>query len=87
MVALNIKNEEAVRLAKELAERKGESMTTVVIEALRAELKRTGKTSINLERMEYVLSLGKRIREQAPPEWLARDQIAELYDEETGLPK
>ena len=38
VVALNIKNEEAVRLAKELAALEGESMTTVVIEALREKL-------------------------------------------------
>jgi antitoxin VapB len=87
MVTLNIKNEEAVRLVKELAELKGESMTTVVIEAVQEKLDRERKPRINEERMQYFLDLGRQIRESADPEWLERDQIAELYDEETGLPK
>ncbi len=87
MAALNIKNEEAYRLVKELAELEGKSMTTVVIEAVQEKLDRERKPRINEERMQYFLDLGRQIRESADPEWLERDQIAELYDEETGLPK
>jgi antitoxin VapB len=39
-MALNIKSDEADRLARELARRRGRPITTVVIEALRAELAR-----------------------------------------------
>jgi antitoxin VapB len=39
-MALNIKSDEADRLARELARRRNKSITTVIIEALRAELAR-----------------------------------------------
>jgi len=86
MSALNIKNEEAVRLVKELAELEGESMTTVVIEAVREKLDRKRKPVINEARMRYWLDFGQRVRETADPEWLARDPTDDLYDE-FGLPK
>lgn len=39
-MALNIKSDEADRLARELARRRGEPITRVIVEALRAELER-----------------------------------------------
>ena len=39
-MALNIKSDEADRLARELARRRKQPITTVVIEALKAELER-----------------------------------------------
>jgi antitoxin VapB len=69
MVALNIKNEEAVRLVKELAELKGESMTTVLIEAVQEKLERERKPRINEERMQYFLDLGRQIRESSWTRW------------------
>lgn len=87
MVALNIKNEEVVRLVKELADREGKSMTAVVQEAVQEKLDRERKPQINQERMNYWLEYGKRVRESADPEWLAKDPFEDLYDEETGLPK
>lgn len=87
MAALNIKNSEAVRLVKELAELEGESMTTVVIDAVREKLERERKPQIDEERMQYILDLGRRVRETADPDWLAADQIADLYDDDLGLPK
>ncbi|MBA2775440.1 MAG: type II toxin-antitoxin system VapB family antitoxin [Chloroflexia bacterium] len=86
MSALNIKNEEAVRLVKELADLKGESLTTVVIEAVREKLDRERAPVINDARMQYWLDFGKRVRETADPEWLAKDPFEDLYDE-LGLPK
>ena len=86
MPALKIKNEEAYELVKELADLRGESMTTVVIEAVRKQLECERKPQINEERMNYFLDLGKRIRETADPEWLAMDPDDFLYDE-NGLPK
>jgi antitoxin VapB len=85
--ALNIKNEEAYRLVRELADLEGKSMTTVVIEAVQEKLDRERKPQINEERMQYILELGRRVRQEADPDWIARDQIADLYDAESGLPK
>lgn len=81
MTALNIKNEEAYRLVKELAELEGKSMTTVVIEAVQEKLDRERKPKINHERMQYFLDMGRRIREQTPPELLDLDVDDLLYDE------
>ena len=86
MAALNIKNEETVRLAKELAALEGKSLTTVVTEALREKLDREHKPQINEARMQYWLDFGRRVRASADPEWLAIDPTDDLYDED-GLPK
>jgi antitoxin VapB len=86
MPALNIKNDEAYQLVKELAEIEGESMTTVVIEAVREKLDRLRKPKINEERMRYWLDFGQRVRDSADPEWLTSDPTEELYDE-YGVPK
>ncbi len=87
MPALNIKNEEAYRLIKELAELKDKSMTTVVIEAVREKLERERTPVINEARMQYWLDFGQRVRESADPAWLESDPFEELYDDELGLPK
>ncbi len=86
MAALNIKNDEAYKLVKELADLRGESMTTVVIEAVRKQLESERKPPIDEERMNYFLDLGRRVRETVDPEWLAMDADDFLYDE-NGLPK
>lgn len=86
MPALNIKNEEAYRLVKELADREDKSMTTVVIEAVREKLDRTRSPQINEARMQYWLDFGQRVREATPSELLALDPDEFLYDE-NGLPK
>lgn len=87
MPALNIKNEEAYRLVKELADREDKSMTTVVIEAVREKLERGQKPEINEARMQYWLDFGQRVRDTADPAWLESDPFEELYDDELGLPK
>jgi len=87
MAALNIKNEETYKLVKELADLRGETMTAVITEAVREKLERERKPQINEDRMQYFLDLGRRIRETADPEWLAKDPFEELYDDELGLPK
>jgi antitoxin VapB len=86
MPSLSIKNEEACRLERELAELRGESMTAVVIEAVRENLERDRKAEIDHARVEYFLQVGREVRATADPDWLARDLTAELYDEELGLP-
>lgn len=86
MAALSIRNEEACRLIRELAELTGKSMTTVVIEAVQEKLDRERKSRVNEDRMNYWLEYGKRVREATPPELLELDPDDLLYDE-YGAPK
>ncbi len=81
-MALNIKNDETVRLAKRLAEVTGESLTTAVTEALRERLARVDADF----RVSDVLDLARQIRERLPPGYLDQDFDDLLYDEK-GLPK
>ena len=57
-MSLNIKNEEAHRLARELARATGESMTVAVSEAIRERLERVRKNS-NPGMAERLLQIGK----------------------------
>ncbi len=86
VAALSIKNEGACCLVRELAERRGESMTAVVTEAVREKLERERKSQINEARMQYWLDFGQRVRDATPPELLDLDLFDDMYDE-TGLPK
>ncbi len=58
-MALNIKDPEADRLARELAARTGESITQTVVKALRERLKReTAKTPVGLK--EEIMAISRR---------------------------
>jgi antitoxin VapB len=59
---LNIKSEDAYRLASRLAELTGESLTTVVTKALQAELDREQRARDINEKVERMLALGRDIR-------------------------
>ena len=86
MPALNIKNEEAYRLVKQLADLKGESMTTVVIEAVREQIEREQAEQSNEGLAEKLLKIG---RETAPlwrEPWRSTPHGDLLYDDD-GLPK
>jgi antitoxin VapB len=82
-VQLNIKSEEAYALASEIAARTGESLTQVVLEALRARAKAESRE----QRFRNAMTLCEDIASRMSPETLAFDIDKELYDEETGLPK
>lgn len=85
MLALNIKNEEAHRLAAELAQLTGESMTTAVTKALRERLDRVraeGKGSL----AERLLAIGRDCAAHLPRQWREVDHGDLLYDER-GLPR
>lgn len=86
MPALNIKNEEAYRLVRELAEKRGESMTQVVIEIAREAIERDKPAGVDDERVQRWLEIGREIRARASEEWLNMDHGEYLYDE-NGLPK
>jgi antitoxin VapB len=83
-LALNIKDPEADRLARELAARTGESITQTVVKALRERLKReTAKTPVGLK--EEIMAISRRagrlprLTDQSPEEIIG-------YDEQ-GLPR
>lgn len=83
-MSLNIKDEEAHRLAREIGELTGQSMTTVVKEALREKLHRV-KEEAGPPLSERLMAIGRRCADELSGVSLMR--IEDLYDEETGLPK
>jgi antitoxin VapB len=81
---LNIKSEDAYKLASRLSELTGESLTTVVTRALRAELQREERTRDREERLrrlrETTADIRRHLRQPLPGsdhDW--------LYDD-NGLP-
>lgn len=86
MASLNIKNEETYRLAQELAEQTGESMTTAVTEALRERLERVRQEQDVEERIKRALALTEGLGALWKEPWKSMDHGDFLYDER-GLPK
>ena len=82
-LALNIKNEEACRLARELSQMTGESMTTAITEALRERIER--KRPRKRASAERIMELGRQIAAHLDIEE-GEDPFAFLYDE-NGMPK
>lgn len=82
---LNIKNPEAHRLAKELARRRGDSLTGVVTYALREQLAREPAEPPKATADE-VMALIREMRAHLRPLEPGEDPTAFLYDPETGLP-
>lgn len=84
-MSLNIKNEEAHRLASELARATGESMTVAVTEAIRDRLERVrGKSNEGLA--ERLLEIGKDCAAHLKEPFKSMDIDELLYDEK-GMPK
>jgi antitoxin VapB len=82
-MSLNIKNEEAHRLARELARATGESMTVAVSEAIRERLERVRGTP----RKGMAERLMKIARECGPLWKKPYVSVDELLYDEKGLPK
>jgi antitoxin VapB len=59
---LNIKSEDAYRLASRLSELTGESLTTVVTKALKAELEREQRARDIEDKVQRMLAVGREIR-------------------------
>jgi antitoxin VapB len=78
-MAMNIKNEETVELARELATLTGESMTSAVTVAIRERLDRV--RSAPERRVEHVLRLGREIAERLPEPHRSVDHGDLLYDD------
>ncbi len=85
MAGLNIKNEETVRLIRELSRRTGQSMTSAITLAVKTQLERDSpnrKAGLAKRLMEIA-------RETAPlmnDGRTSKELMDELYDPETGLP-
>ena len=82
---LNIKSEDAYRLASRLSELTGKSLTSVVIKALQAELAREERTQDREQRLKRVREITAEIRQQLDHP-LPTSNHDRLYDER-GLPK
>ncbi len=81
---LNIKSEDAYRLASRLSELTGESLTAVVTKALQAELDRQERQRDIRARVDRVMEIAKEIR--AHMREPVSSDTSWLYDE-NGLPK
>jgi antitoxin VapB len=81
---LNIKSEDAYRLASRLAELTGESLTSAVTNALRAELERLERERDVDAEVDRMLAMGREIRAHMT-EPVSSD-LSDLYDEE-GFPR
>jgi antitoxin VapB len=82
-MSMNIKNAEAHRLARELAELTGESVTTAVLESLRERLERMEGPTAD-ERAELMLAIGRRTAPRLEGAETNHDRL--LYDS-WGLPR
>jgi antitoxin VapB len=83
-MSLNIKDPEAHRLARKLAEQTGETMTRAVTEALRERLARLSRDRRPETTADDLLAIGRRCA--ATLKGKPVDHGALLYDER-GLPK
>lgn len=82
---LNIKNPETHRLARELARKRGETLTEAVTVALREQLARETANTPKATAQE-VMALLREMREHLRPLAPGEDPTAFLYDPETGMP-
>lgn len=83
---LNVKSEDAYRLASRLSELTGESLTAVVTEALRERLDRQLRVCDREARLKRLRAITADIR-AAMADDLPTSDHSWLYDDETGLPR
>lgn len=83
--SLNLKSEEAYRLARELSEQTGESMTKAIVTALRERLARIERGS-EADFVERLLAIGRDCAAHLPEPYRTLDHDSLLYDEK-GLPR
>ncbi|MCI0625207.1 MAG: type II toxin-antitoxin system VapB family antitoxin [Acidobacteria bacterium] len=84
-MALNIKNEETQKLAKELARRTGESMTAAITEAVRQRLDRV-RSEQGTDLADRLVKIGKDCAAHLREPFRSVDHGELLYNEE-GLPR
>jgi antitoxin VapB len=83
--SLNLKSDEAYRLARELSERTGESMTKAVVLALRERLDRLKQGSTE-DRVDRILAIGRDCAAHLGEAYRSLDHDSILYNER-GLPR
>ncbi|HVZ70283.1 MAG TPA: type II toxin-antitoxin system VapB family antitoxin [Rhizomicrobium sp.] len=86
-MGLNIKTEEAHRLAKELSELTGESMAKAVTDTIRQRVEELRRERTQKARAEEIMRIARecsKLLNETPGEMM---KIEDLYDEKTGLPK
>lgn len=84
-MALSIKHPEADRLARELAQRTGESLTDAVLNALRERLRRESGRRRAVPLAEELLEIGRRCSALPVLDPRPADEI--LGYDENGLPR
>jgi antitoxin VapB len=84
-VALNIKNEETQKLARELSRLTGESMTAAVTEAVRERLDRV-RSERGAGLADRLVNIGKECAAHLNEPFRSVDHGELLYDEK-GLPR
>jgi len=84
-MSLNIKNDEAHRLAQQLSKLTGESMTTAVTRAVRERLERM-RRSRGMGMADRLLKIGKECAPLWKEPFRSADHGDLLYDEK-GLPR
>jgi antitoxin VapB len=84
-MSLNVKNEEAHSLARQLAELTGESLTTAVTESVRQRLERVRQGS-GQALANRLLEIGAECAAQLREPYRTADHAELLYDEQ-GLPR
>jgi antitoxin VapB len=84
-MAMNIKNDEAHKLANELSELTGESLTAAVTEAVRERLERVQRTK-GAGLADRLLRIGKDCAAHLKEPFRSADHGDILYDER-GLPR
>jgi antitoxin VapB len=85
-MSMNIKNEETHRLARELAELAGESLTEAVTQAVRERLERLENEREREALVQRILEIGRDCARHMKEPFLSTDHGDLLYDE-LGLPK
>ena len=83
-MALNIKNKETRRLAVELADLTGETMTGAITVALRERLERERTIQ---ERLQSMRAISKRCAAMLRNDWPSAVEHGDLLYDERGLPK
>jgi antitoxin VapB len=86
-MALSIKNEEAEQLARTLAHRNGETLTTAVTTALKERLERQERARRTEGRLERIMKIVERTAPLMNDGRSSKEWMDELYDNETGLSK
>jgi antitoxin VapB len=84
-MGMNIKNEEAYRLAKQLAKLTGQSLTAAVTEALRERLAQVRRAR-NGDLADKLVAIGRDCASHLKEPFRTIDHGEMLYDER-GLPK